>query len=201
MGGWEWKRPKNKFNYPEVVGNHFLYQHSVDDNNNKRHSPISLEDVWATKYWPNLVFSFLPSVTKVNVNLAATYFSGQEPTGQINFRKKLAKTLIFNTHYNEDNDKTPDKKRKQQEYGHVSSRYPRAKTFPEHESLQQTVNIRSTNAIHAKKGTYLLPMFPRSLPVCRMFRLSSCMNLKQSFNTRLNSVAQNRKKWHAKDHQ
>ena len=34
----------------------------------------------------------------------------------------------------------------------VSSRYPRAKTFPEHESSQQTVNIHSTNAIHAKKG-------------------------------------------------
>ena len=24
---------KTKFNYPEVVGNHFLYQHSVDDHN------------------------------------------------------------------------------------------------------------------------------------------------------------------------
>ena len=23
------------FNYPEVVGNHFLYHHSVDDHNNK----------------------------------------------------------------------------------------------------------------------------------------------------------------------
>ena len=44
---------KHKFNYPEVVGNHFLYRHSVDDHNNKRHSPISLEVVWATKYWPN----------------------------------------------------------------------------------------------------------------------------------------------------
>ena len=44
---------KHKFNYPEVVGNHFLYRHSVDDHNNKRHSPISLEVVWAMKYWPN----------------------------------------------------------------------------------------------------------------------------------------------------
>ena len=26
---------KIKFNYPEVVGNHFLYHHSVDDHNNK----------------------------------------------------------------------------------------------------------------------------------------------------------------------
>ena len=26
---------KHKFNYPEVVGNHFLYRHSIDDHNNK----------------------------------------------------------------------------------------------------------------------------------------------------------------------
>ena len=26
------------------------------------------------KYWPNLVFSFLLSITEVNVNLAVTYF-------------------------------------------------------------------------------------------------------------------------------
>ena len=34
----------------------------------------------------------------------------------------------------------------------VSSCYPRTKIFLEHESSQQTANIRSTNAIHAKKG-------------------------------------------------
>ena len=33
----------------------------------------------------------------------------------------------------------------------VSSCYPRAKTFLAHESLLQTVNICSTNAIHAKR--------------------------------------------------
>ena len=37
-----------KFQYPEVVGNHFMYRHSVDDHNNKTHSPISLEVIWAT---------------------------------------------------------------------------------------------------------------------------------------------------------
>ena len=130
----------------------------------------------------------------MNVNLAATYFSDQEPTGQINFRKKLAKTLIFNTHYNEDDDKTPDKRENNENMAIASSRYPRTKNFLEHESSQQTVNIRSTNAIHAKKGTYLLPMLPRSLPVCRMFRLPSCMYRKQSFHTGLNSVAHNPKK-------
>ena len=113
MGRWEWEQPKNKFNYPEVVGNHFLYGHSVDDHNSKRHSPISLEVVWDTKDWPNQVFSFLVSVTEVNINLAVTYFGGQESTGQIRFCKKLAKTLIFNTHYNEVDDKTQDKNRKQ----------------------------------------------------------------------------------------
>ena len=76
----------------------------------------------------------------------------------------------------------------------VSSHYPRTKIFLEHESLQQTANIRSTNAIHAKKGTHLLPMLPRSLPVCRMFWLPSCMYRKQSFHTGLNSVAHNPQK-------
>ena len=55
MSGWMGVEmaKKTKFNYPEVVGNHFLYQHPVNDHNNKQHSPISLEVVWAMKYWPN----------------------------------------------------------------------------------------------------------------------------------------------------
>ena len=120
---------KNKFNYPQVVGNHLLYQHSIDDHNNKQHPPISLEVVWATQYWPNRVFSFLLSITEVNVNLAVMYFGGQEPTGQINFHKKLAKTLTFNRHYNGDDDKTPDKKRKQREYGDCLITLPKSKQF------------------------------------------------------------------------
>ena len=101
-------KKNGKFNYPEVVGNHFLYRHSVDDHNNKRHSPISLEVVWATKNWPNCVFSFLLLVTEVNVNLAAMYFCGQNQMGQVKFCKLLAQNLIYNTHYNEITDKTPD---------------------------------------------------------------------------------------------
>ena len=34
----------------------------------------------------------------------------------------------------------------------VSSCCPRAKNFLAHKLLQQTVNIHSTNAVHAKKG-------------------------------------------------
>ena len=104
-----------------------MYCHSVDDHNNKRHSPISLEVIWATKFWPNRVFAFLLGVTEVNVNLAATYFCGQEPTGQIEFRKLLAKTLIYNTYYEEDDDKTPDKKWKHHESGHCLITLPKNK--------------------------------------------------------------------------
>ena len=74
--------------------NHFLYWHSFDDRNNEQDSPISLEVVWAMKYWRNHVFAFLLSVTEVNINHAATYFSGQQQMGQIKFQKLLAKTLI-----------------------------------------------------------------------------------------------------------
>ena len=118
-----------KFNYPEVVGNHFLYRHSVDDHNNKRHSPISLEVVWGTKYWPNHVFSFLLAVTEVNVNLAAQYFGGTKQVGQIEFRKLLAKTLIFNSYYDDKTDNTPEKKRKQRDSGHCLITLPKGIFF------------------------------------------------------------------------
>ena len=121
-------KKNKKFQYPEVVGNYFMYRHSIDDHNNKRHSPIR-KVMWATKFWPNRVFAFLLGVTEVNVNLAATYFCGQEPTGQIEFRKLLAKTLIYNTSCDEDDDKTPDKKRKHRESGHCLVTLPKNKTF------------------------------------------------------------------------
>ena len=54
------------FKCPEVIHNHFMFQHAVDDHNGKRHSPISLEVVWATKRWANMVFAFLLSITEVN---------------------------------------------------------------------------------------------------------------------------------------
>ena len=37
----------------------------------------------------------------MNVNLAAQYFGGIKQIGQIEFRKLLAKTLIFNSYYDE----------------------------------------------------------------------------------------------------
>jgi hypothetical protein len=84
------------FQYPEVIGNHFKYRHLVDDHNAKRHSPISLEVVWATKTWEKRVFAFLLAVTEVNVKLGAEYFYGMEQLSMIKFRKRFSKELIYN---------------------------------------------------------------------------------------------------------
>jgi len=88
---------KTHFSYPEVMSNYFRFRHSVDDHNGRRHAPISLEYVWATKWWPNRVFSFLLAVTEVNVNLAKSYFITKDaPKPQLEFRRLLAKALINN---------------------------------------------------------------------------------------------------------
>ena len=51
-----WKDDNNEeknatFNYTEVFHNHFAYRHVVDDNNNIRMQPLSIEMTWMTKEW------------------------------------------------------------------------------------------------------------------------------------------------------
>ena len=142
------------------------------------------------KYWPNHVFAFLLAVTEVNINLAAQYFGGMKQIGQIEFRKLLAKTLIFNSYYDDKTNNTPEKKQKQCDSGHCLITLPKGKFFgnANHHSKQR---ISTTQVQHMQqKGTYLLHVLPRYLLVCRMFQLPSCMLQKQSFNTGLNSAAQ-----------
>ena len=80
--------------YPEVVHNHFQNQHSGDDHNAKRHSPIRIEVVWVTKRWPNCVFAFLLLIT--NCFLAESYFTSRKTESMMDFRKDLARQLIEN---------------------------------------------------------------------------------------------------------
>ena len=113
-----------------MIGNHFLFRHSVDDHNNKRHSPISIEEIWATKWWPNRVFAFLLEVTEVNVSLGMVEFCDNAPTSQIEFRKKLADVLINNEYFNEEDDTTPVKKAKKQRTSvHSYCTLPKGKNF------------------------------------------------------------------------
>ena len=53
------------FKYAKPFSRHNCAKHWVDDVNNLCHDP-SLEDVWATKWWPNWQFTFLLSVAEVN---------------------------------------------------------------------------------------------------------------------------------------
>ena len=146
------------------------------------------------KYWPNCVFSFLLAVTKVNVNLAAQHFGGMKQVGQIEFRKLLAKTLIFNSYYNDKTDNTPEKKRKQCDSGHCLIMLPKGKNFG-NANCHSKQRISATQVQHMQqKGTYLLHVLSRDLSVYRMFRLPSCMLRKQSCNTGLNSATQKHKK-------
>ena len=87
------------FCYLEVVHNHFPNRHSVDDHNAKRHSPISIEVVWATKQWPNRVFAFLLSITEFNCFLAESYFTSRKTESMMDFRKDLAHQLIENKYH------------------------------------------------------------------------------------------------------
>ena len=84
------------FKYPEVIHNHFMFQHAVDDHNGKRHSPISLEVVWATKRWANRVFAFLLSITEMNCFLAQSHFTDRKSGSMLEFWKQLAYELIEN---------------------------------------------------------------------------------------------------------
>ena len=83
------------FKYAEPFSRHNCAKHWVDDVNNHCHDP-SLEDVWATKWWPNRQFTFLLSVTEVNaVQTRARAKKGMAmPT--LEFCKKLAMRMMTN---------------------------------------------------------------------------------------------------------
>ena len=84
------------FNYTEVFNNHFKYRHVVDDNNNNRMQPISIEQTWATKQWSHRPYAFLIGVTTVNAQRGYENLGGHEQQPTLNFRRTLASQLIEN---------------------------------------------------------------------------------------------------------
>ena len=59
---WEYKERDGEsvarlFKYCQPFGLHFRYCHQVDDHNNRRHAPISIERTWATKFCPDRNFA------------------------------------------------------------------------------------------------------------------------------------------------
>ena len=74
---------------------HFKFCHQVDDHNNNRHSPISLEESINTKDWKIRVFTFILFVVEVNSRLAYQYFTQSDSlSSQLQFRRILAKELM-----------------------------------------------------------------------------------------------------------
>jgi Transposase IS4 len=67
------------FHYTEPFHNHFKFYNQVDDHNNSRHSPLSLEESWATKDWKHWVFSFIIFLVEVNARLSHGYFNDELP--------------------------------------------------------------------------------------------------------------------------
>ena len=159
-----------------MVGNHNLYHHSIDDHNNKWHSPISLEVVWVTKYWSNHMFTFILSITEVNVNLAVIYFCEQQQMSQIEFWKLLAKTLIYNNHYNEEMDETPNKNQK------------KGVNFSGTQIITANNAYLQTQVQNLQKRVCIYCLCSPGIYWCTEFLGITLPVPKKSFNTKLNSA-------------
>lgn len=79
------KNLTKEFTYPSPFFHHYQGRHSVDDHNGHRHAPISLEETCGTIWWSHHNFSWLLSVTEVNINLTYSYFSKKNIMVQIQF--------------------------------------------------------------------------------------------------------------------
>ena len=84
------------FKYAEYLSRHNRAKHWVDDVNNRRHDPIGLEQVWATKWWPNRQFTFICSIAEVNAGQARGRARKEPAEPTLQFRKQLALKMLTN---------------------------------------------------------------------------------------------------------
>ncbi|KAL7425548.1 hypothetical protein ACHAXH_000046, partial [Discostella pseudostelligera] len=88
----QWKT----FKYAEPFSRHNRAKHWVDDVNNRRHDPIGLEEIWATKWWPNRQFTFILSVVEANAIQARARARDAPAEPTLSFRKQLANHMLHN---------------------------------------------------------------------------------------------------------
>ena len=70
----------------------------MDNHNNQRHAPISLERTWATKFWPDHNFAWYLAVSKINTALSSGHFQNDgvvQPS--LNFWRALSIERLENT--------------------------------------------------------------------------------------------------------
>ena len=115
---WSWKIGLNShlvmFKYPELVYCHYKNTYHVDNHNNRRHQPISLEETWVTKFQPHCVFMFLLAVAEGNAYLLNKHYREDAEDSVLVFRRVLATELINNTYGIEEKSSTGTKSKKQQ---------------------------------------------------------------------------------------
>ncbi len=95
---WTWKSKNTEcriaFQSPELVHNHFKYKHAVNDHNNRRQAPISIERDWSTNWWPHWVFAFLIAITEVTVIKVSINLFKNADIGTFISWKRLSEELI-----------------------------------------------------------------------------------------------------------
>jgi hypothetical protein len=155
--------------YTEVIHNHYQFRHAVDYHNTKRHSPISLEVVWATKWWPNRVFAFILSVTEVNAMLAYKQFCKEEVDGMLGFRKLLAEALVCNPYYKEEVESPRRSSRLTKNAEHRVFRLPKGKKFFGTEVVDADSSHPQSTCVDCKRKT-------RTCCICSMdvYRCVDC---------------------------
>ena len=91
--------------YPEVIENHMIARHAVDDNNNSRQGSFSLEQSHPTRDHTVRTFWYFTSVSEVNAMNAHHHFTqraGSVKQTKRDFRKKVALDLMRNRAYLEE---------------------------------------------------------------------------------------------------
>ena len=92
---WDGQSLARIFKYCHPFGLHFRYCHQLDNHNNTRHAPISIERKRAKKFFPNRNFTWYLAVTEVNTALADGHFSkGGKLIPTLQFLSKLAHEMM-----------------------------------------------------------------------------------------------------------
>ena len=87
-----------KFTYRQPFGIHFSYWHQGDNHNNRRHAPIYLEKIWATKFCPDRNFAWYLVVSEVNKTLVSGHFQNDRVVKpSLHFRRDLEIECLENT--------------------------------------------------------------------------------------------------------
>lgn len=108
------------------------------------------------KWWPHRVHAFLLGVTEVNCALADNYFYENDDNGQLQFRKEMAKELIYNRYLEQEDSRNGPATRRRAMAAHRLENLPRNFFFVGLKWWNRSSHIRNTNAFRAKKRLELI---------------------------------------------